>query len=77
MQGGVMAVDVGTGSARVGIFDDKGRLLGRAEHPILMNRPLADHAEQSSADIWAAIGIAARRAVELAGLEPAAIRGVA
>ena len=77
MQGGVMAVDVGTGSARAGIFDDQGRLLGRAEHPILMNRPMADHAEQSSADIWAAIGIAARRAVELSGLDPAAIRGVA
>lgn len=77
MQHGVMAVDVGTGSARAGVFDAAGRLLGRAEQPILLNRPLPDHAEQSSADIWAAVGIAARRAVELSGLPAAAIRGVA
>lgn len=35
----VVAVDVGTGSARAGVLDRGGRLLGRAEHPIWMNRP--------------------------------------
>lgn len=77
MQNGVMAVDVGTGSARAGVFDGSGSLLGRAEHPILLNRPLPDHAEQSSADIWAAIGIAARGAMAKAGVAAEAIRGIA
>jgi ribulose kinase len=35
----IVAVDVGTGSARAGIFDRHGKLLGRADHPIAMNRP--------------------------------------
>ncbi|TKD39960.1 MAG: ribulokinase, partial [Mesorhizobium sp.] len=48
----VCAVDVGTGSARAGILDTGGTLLGRAEHPIVMNRPKADHAEHDSQDIW-------------------------
>jgi FGGY-family pentulose kinase len=77
MHSGVMAVDVGTGSARAGVFDDRGRLLARAEHPILLNRPLPDHAEHSSADIWAAVGIATRDALARAGAVPESIRGIA
>ncbi len=41
----VCAVDVGTGSARAGIVDRAGRMLGRAEHPIAMHRSAAGHAE--------------------------------
>ena len=51
----VCAVDVGTGSARAGVFDRTGTVLGRAEHPILMHRPKADHAEHDSEDIWRAV----------------------
>ena len=35
----VAAIDVGTGSARAGIFDATGRLLGRAEQPIDTHAP--------------------------------------
>ncbi|MDH3661892.1 MAG: FGGY-family carbohydrate kinase [Alphaproteobacteria bacterium] len=64
----VMAVDVGTGSARTGLFDPVGRLLGRVERPIVMQRPLADHAEHDSEDIWRAVGSAARAALAEAGI---------
>ncbi|TJW93929.1 MAG: ribulokinase, partial [Mesorhizobium sp.] len=72
----VCAVDVGTGSARAGILDTRGTLLGRAEHPIVMNRPKADHAEHDSQDIWSAVCIAVRAAREKAGVAAQDIVGV-
>jgi len=72
----VCAVDVGTGSARAGILDTKGTLLGRAEHPIAMHRPKPDHAEHDSRDIWAAVCAAVRGAREKAGVAAAEIAGI-
>ncbi|MBA1139910.1 FGGY-family carbohydrate kinase [Mesorhizobium neociceri] len=72
----VCAVDVGTGSARAGILDTTGTLLGRAEHPIVMNRPKADHAEHNSQDIWSAVCIAVRAAREKAGVATQDIVGI-
>jgi len=71
-----MAVDVGTGSARAGVFDTAGHLLGRAEQPIAIQRPLADHAEHDSEDIWRAIGAAANAAREIAALPPESVVGI-
>lgn len=73
----VCGVDVGTGSARAGIFDDAGRLLGRAEHPILINQPEPAHAEHDSEDIWNAVCGAVRAARKSAGVETGAIKGIA
>src|SRR5690606_10131487 len=72
----VCAVDVGTGSARAGIFDRTGRLLGRGEHPIAMNRPRADHAEHDSEDIWRAVCTAVRTARAVAAAPAEAIAGI-
>ena len=72
----VIGVDVGTGSARAGVFATDGRLLGRAEHPIAMHQPKPDHAEHDSEDIWAAVGLAVRGAVAAAGADPRHIRGL-
>ena len=66
----VCAVDVGTGSARAGIVDRAGKMLGRAEHPILMHRPKADHAEHDSEDIWRAVCHAVHGALAKAGVAP-------
>ncbi|MFC6488486.1 FGGY family carbohydrate kinase, partial [Nitratireductor sp. GCM10026969] len=64
----VCAVDVGTGSARAGLIDRTGRLYARNEHPIVMNRPRANHAEHDSQDIWQAVCRAVRAACEAAGV---------
>jgi FGGY-family pentulose kinase len=66
----ICAVDVGTGSARAGVFDAAGRLLGRGEHPIAMNRPSANHAEHDSEDIWRSVCRAVQAAAVRAGAEP-------
>ncbi len=71
-----LGIDVGTGSARAGIFDARGRMAGTASHPIRMWKPAPDHVEQSSDDIWRACGVAVRAALKQAGLPARAIRGV-
>jgi ribulose kinase len=76
MEGLVIGVDVGTGSARAGVFDSVGRCLGRAERPIRLHRPQPDHAEQSSEEIWQAICEVTRKAVAAAGADPGSIRGI-
>ena len=72
----VCAVDVGTSSARAGILDRAGNLLGRAEHPIAMHQPRADHAEHDSEDIWSAICLAVRAALEASKIAAADIVGI-
>lgn len=73
----VIAVDVGTGSARAGIVDRSGRLLTRSEHPLVMHVAGEEIAEQSSEQIWAAVCIAVRAALEAAGLSPQQIAAIA
>ena len=63
----VIGVDVGTGSARAGVFDLSGTMLGQASRPIRTWRPRPDHVQQSSGDIWAAVCFAVRGALALAG----------
>ncbi|XP_023731740.1 uncharacterized protein LOC111879507 isoform X1 [Lactuca sativa] len=60
-----LGVDVGTGSARAGLFDKGGKLLGSASSPIQIWKE-GDCVEQSSTDIWLAICTAVKRALSLA-----------
>ncbi|MDH6267445.1 FGGY-family pentulose kinase [Rhizobium sp. SG_E_25_P2] len=66
----VIAVDVGTGSARAGVFDLSGRQLARAVTPIGLNRPQPLQYEQDSEEIWAAVCRSVREARQAAGLSP-------
>ena len=66
----VIGVDVGTGSARAGIFTLDGRRLATAVRPIRLWRPEPEWAEQSSDDIWAAVCAAVREAVAGCAEEP-------
>lgn len=72
----VVGVDVGTGSARAGIFSLTGERRGAANQAIKMWRPKSEYAEQSSADIWEAVGFAIRQAVHESGVAPEAIIGI-
>ncbi|MCH8314613.1 MAG: FGGY-family carbohydrate kinase [Planctomycetes bacterium] len=71
-----LGIDVGTGSARAGVFDHEGHLLGTAIHPIQMWRPQPDFVEQSSDDIWRACCTAVRAAVDQAAVGADQIRGI-
>ena len=64
----IVAVDIGTGSARAGVFDRSGKLLGRSEHPIAMRRPSVDHAEHDSENIWQSVCLAVKAACTVAGV---------
>ena len=76
MNGFFLGVDVGTGSARAGVFDASGNRHGMGEEPIQSWRPEEDFVEQSSDDIWDACGKAIRAALVEAGIEARQIRGV-
>jgi len=69
----IVAVDIGTGSARAGVFDRSGQLLGRAEHPIAMRRPDVLSAEHDSEDIWRAVCTAVKAACGAAGAKPSQV----
>jgi FGGY-family pentulose kinase len=73
----VVGVDVGTGSARAGVFaTTDGTRRGIASHPIRMWRPRPEYAEQSSTDIWNAVGVVVREAMKEAGVPPEAVVGI-
>jgi D-ribulokinase len=71
-----LGVDVGTGSARAGLFDAGGRLLASARHPIRLWQESGGIVEQSSADIWAAVCSSVRQAVAASGIRPAQVAGI-
>ena len=71
-----LGVDVGTGSARAGLFDRDGRLLASAKRPIRLWREDPDVFEQSSDDIWRAICDSVREALASADLCREDVRGL-
>ena len=76
MREAYIGVDVGTLSARAGVFDSVGQLIASARRPIAIWREPGDIVEQSSDDIWRAATSAVREAVEASGLPPEAVRGM-
>ncbi|WP_300064137.1 FGGY-family carbohydrate kinase [uncultured Roseobacter sp.] len=70
-----VGVDVGTGSARAGVFDASGALLASHAQDIRMWRD-GEIAEQSSDDIWSAVCACVKEAVAQAGLAPEEIKGL-
>jgi D-ribulokinase len=77
MRQAFIGVDVGTSSARAGVFDEIGTLLSTARHPIAVWHDAGDIVEKSSSDIWAACVASVRAAMTEAALSPDAMQGIA
>jgi len=71
-----LGIDAGTGSVRAALFDDNGQRLGLGTHAIQTWRPQDDFVEQSSEDIWAAVGAAVRKALAQSGVPAEGVRGI-
>ncbi len=72
----LLGIDVGTGSARAGLFTPDGTRVGRGEQPIRTWQTTPNHVEQSSSDIWGAVCASVRRAMAESGARPDAVVGV-
>src|SRR5665213_1462546 len=76
MKQAFIGVDVGTSSARAGVFDEQGTLLATARHPIATCHETGHVVEQSSSDIWAACVASVRAAMAEAALPASAVKGI-
>ena len=76
MKQAFIGVDVGTSSARAGVFDENGTLLATARHPITVWHEAGGVVEQSSSEIWSACAASVRAAMVEAAIPPSAVKGL-
>src|SRR5258705_7474498 len=76
MRQAFIGVDVGTSSARAGVFDETGTLLATPRRPITVWHEAGSVVEQSSSEIWAACVASVSAAVAKAALPPSAVKGI-
>ena len=76
MRQAFIGIDVGTSSARAGVFDESGALLATARHPITVWHEAGNVVEQSSSDIWAACVASVRAATVEAAIPASAVKGI-
>src|SRR5215475_5941373 len=72
----VIGVDVGTGSARAGIFDPAGQMVASAKHDITVFHETGAIVEQSSGEIWHAVCHSVKAALAQAAIPPEQIAGI-
>eukprot|EP01121_Diplochlamys_sp_Union-15-3_P014626 TRINITY_DN4688_c0_g1_i1.p1 TRINITY_DN4688_c0_g1~~TRINITY_DN4688_c0_g1_i1.p1 ORF type:complete len:569 (-),score=102.18 TRINITY_DN4688_c0_g1_i1:37-1743(-) len=71
-----LGIDIGTGSARAGLFDLNGTLLGAVSHPIKMWNPQPDFYEQSSEDIWQAVSHCVKEVLQKTKVNAELVKGI-
>ena len=76
MRQAYIGVDVGTTSARAGVFDEVGALLGAHRHPLRLWHEPGDIVEQSSADIWSACAASVCGALREAAIAAHHVKGI-
>lgn len=72
----VLGIDMGTGGARVGIFDLEGNPVVFCGENYPLYTPASGRAEQDPDEWWAAICKASNEAIRQSGIDPAAIKGM-
>ncbi|CAN7693510.1 FGGY-family carbohydrate kinase [Caballeronia sp. LjRoot34] len=72
----VVGVDVGTGSARAGIFDLAGRMMASAKRDITLFHATGSIVEQSSSEIWNAVCQSVKDALSQAAVSPDQVAGI-
>lgn len=72
----VLGIDLGTGGARVGIFDLKGTPVVFCSEKIALYTPSSGCAEQKASEWWEAICAASQKAVATSKIDPAHIKGI-
>jgi D-ribulokinase len=72
----VIGVDVGTGSARAGIFDLSGRMMASAKRDITLFHASGSIVEQSSSEIWNAVCTSVKEALSQASVSPDQVAGI-
>lgn len=72
----VVGIDMGTGGARVGIFDLHGNPIIFCEEQYPLYTPASGWAEQEPKEWWVSICRASRRAVKESGIDPSCICGM-
>jgi D-ribulokinase len=72
----LIGIDVGTGSARAGVFGLDGHMLASAKRPITLWHQPGDIVEQSSDQIWQAICEAVREAMSSSGIATESVSGI-
>ncbi|EMC92851.1 hypothetical protein BAUCODRAFT_37764 [Baudoinia panamericana UAMH 10762] len=71
-----IGIDVGTGSARACIMNERGDIVGLASENIGLWQPETGYYEQSTTNIWRCICSSVHRAMAQHNVDPATIRGI-
>ncbi len=71
-----IGVDVGTGSARAGVFDARGGCSAQRSTTLRSSARRARSSSSRAAEIWAAVSDAVRGALDAAGVAAADVRGI-
>lgn len=71
-----IGIDIGTGSARAGIFSQQGNLISHGNRDIQIWKPKKDFVQQSSENIWEAISHSVKQAMAESNLDPEKIAGI-
>lgn len=72
----LIGIDIGTASARAGIFSQQGELIAQASRDIQVWKPKTDFVQQSSENIWGAICHSVKQAMAGSNIKPEQIAGI-